>query len=81
MMFDEDGLKRAGGRYLQCPFCGTRDWLKVRVAVKYDLLHKERNEYYSVHCESCQLTYGESWGEPVYESESELIAGWNVRRY
>lgn len=80
-MFDEDGLKKANGRYLHCPFCGTRSWLKVRVGVKYDLLRNQKNEYFSVHCEVCQLTYGEVFGEPVYESESELIAGWNCRKY
>lgn len=80
-MFDEDMLKKASGRYLQCPFCGKRDWLKVRVAVKYDLLRQEKNSFYSVRCEACRMTYGEEADSPLYDSESALIADWNRRKY
>ena len=81
MMFDEDGLKRASGIYKPCMKCGKRDWLKVRVATKYDFHYMDHKIYYSIRCEDCKLTFGEVDGEPVYESESDLIASWNVRRY
>jgi predicted nucleic-acid-binding Zn-ribbon protein len=81
MLFDEDGLKKAGGRFLPCPMCGKREWLKVRVATKYDFHYMEKKEYFSIRCEDCKLTYGEENGEPIYESESALIADWNRRAY
>ena len=82
MIFDEDGLHRAGGRFLPCPFCKEgREWLKIRKAVRYDPVNREEQAYYSVHCEFCHMAFGEEEGEPIFESESDLLAKWNCRRY
>ena len=81
MMFDEDMLKKAVGRYLHCPFCGKREWLKVRVAVKYDLFRKDKINFYSIRCEWCKMAYGEENDCPLYDSQSALLADWNRRKY
>ena len=81
MMFDEDGLRKPKLIYQSCPMCGKREWLKVRTAAKYDFHYMEKKEYFSIRCEDCKLTFGEVDGEPVYESESDLIAAWNRRKY
>jgi phage terminase large subunit GpA-like protein len=81
MLFDEDGLHRAGRMYLPCAYCGKREWLKVRKATRYDPVNRTEDTYVSIHCENCRLAFGEVDGQPVFENESELIASWNVRAY
>jgi len=79
--FESDSLCNASGRYLGCPICGERSWLKLRKMVTFDFNKTDKMTYYSIHCEQCKLTFGEVDGEPVYESESDLLADWNRRKY
>lgn len=81
LFYDSDGLKRASCIYKPCMKCGKRDFLKVRVASKYDFRYKETQNFYSVRCEDCKLIFGEEEGQPIYDSESDLIAAWNCRKY
>ncbi len=81
MIFDEDMLSRASGKFLPCAYCGKREWLKLRKAVRYNPVMRCEDRYYSIHCENCHMAYGEENGEPIYETESDLLAKWNCRRY
>jgi predicted nucleic-acid-binding Zn-ribbon protein len=81
MIFDSDMICRAGAMYKACPMCGRREHLKLRKAERFDQILKETQRYFSISCEACKLTFGEVEGEPVVESESDLIAAWNVRAY
>ena len=78
--YSTDMLGKAKPIYLRCPFCGSRDWLKVRT-VEWMNAHGEIDHLYSIHCLSCHMVYGEEFGAPLYESESALIADWNKRAY
>ena len=80
-MFDEDILYKAPAIFIRCPFCGRRENLKVRKATTFVYGGKARNSFYSIHCEACRLAYGEIDGEPVFETEIDLTAAWNVRAY
>ena len=81
MIFDEDMLSRASGRFLPCAYCGKRDGLKIRKATKYDFLARAKNCFFSIRCEECHMVFGEENDCPLYDSESGLIADWNRRAY
>lgn len=81
-MFDSDYLSQANAKFKPCPFCQNgREWLKIRKVTKYNPLYRAEDKYFSIRCEACKMTFGEVEGEPVYESESDLIAAWNRRKY
>lgn len=68
-LFDEDMLSKASG------------WLKLRTATKYRPIRRVEDKYFSLHCEHCKLVFGEIDAEPIYTSESALLAEWNHRKY
>lgn len=81
MLFDEDMIFKASGKFLPCAYCGKREWLKLRRATRYDPVKRIEDCYYSIHCEACRMSFGEVDGQPVIESESDLLSKWNVRAY
>lgn len=76
-----DEYKLAGEIYIRCPFCGERTNLFVRKKTTKDN-HGETSDMFSLNCARCRLYFGVNGnGEPIYETESDLIAAWNVRKY
>ena len=79
--YDSDGEYKAKTIYLMCPFCGEKSWLKVRRVTWFSVSGIEEQAY-SLRCEKCNLVFGENiFNEPQYETESDLIADWNCRKY
>ena len=69
-------------RYKVCPICGTTDDLYVKRTSQYIQSLKCMEYSFSLHCDECNLTFGENReGKQVYGTESELIADWNRRKY
>lgn len=79
--YDSDMIYKAGPIYKGCMKCGKREFLKLRKASTFNPIERATQSYFSIRCEECKLTFGEVEGEPVFESESALIAAWNVRKY
>lgn len=71
-----------GEKFQPCPFCGFSDDLTIKRTSKYIPSIQCLEYSYSIRCDYCDMTYGESSdGTQIYDTESELLANWNRRKY
>lgn len=81
MTFVNSETYKASEIYMRCPFCGKKDHLMIHRDILSDD-HGNFDSRYSIRCERCDLLFGvDGLGSPQFESESDLIAEWNVRKY
>lgn len=78
--YETDGEYRASLLFLRCPFCGSKGWLYIR-KVSWFSVRNELETRYGLKCQNCKLAFGEEDGSPIYKSEGDLLADWNVRKY